>query len=238
MHEFGRLEAEILVDQDVLRHGSQPLLAAGDVGDLHQMVVDDVCHVVGRHAVGLQEHLHVDGVPRDFDVAIDAVVKLARALGRDLHAHDMRLAGGNARRHFFGRKVEAKAVILRGLAGGALALAHLLQSLGRAETAEAVTVLDDLLDIGTVHVLAVALAIGAIGTTDIRTFRPFEPAPFQRVQHLLFELRRRAGRIGVFNAQDELAAVLLRKEVVEQSDIGRADMRLAGGGGCDAYPDC
>ena len=84
----GGSRPKIPIDQDVLRHGGQPFLAAGDVGDLHQMVVDDVCHVIGRHAVGLEQHLHVDGVPRDFDVAIDAVDKLARAFGRDLHAHD------------------------------------------------------------------------------------------------------------------------------------------------------
>ena len=94
--------------------------------------------------------------------------------------------------------------------------------------------IDDLLDIGLVEVLAVALAIGAVGAADVGTFRPFQAAPFQRVKHLRLEFGRRARRIRVFDAQDELAAMLFGEEIVEQRDIGGADMWLAGRGGCDA----
>ena len=237
VHEDRRLETEILIDEDVLRNRGEPFLAARHMGDLHQVVVHHIRHMVGRHAVGLQQHLHVDGFPRDFDRAVDAVDELARALGRDLHAHDMRLAGLDALRHFLGGKVEAKAVIFRRLAGGALRLAHLLQPLGRAEAAEGMALVQQFLAIGLIHVLAVGLAVGTVGAADIRAFRPFEAAPFQRVQHLLLEFRRRARGVRVLDAQDEGAVVLFRKEVVEQRDIGGADMRLAGRGGCDADAD-
>ncbi len=62
MHEHWLLPAEVTVEQDVLRHGGQPLFAARHMGDLHQKVVDDIGHVIGRHAVTLDEHLHVDAI--------------------------------------------------------------------------------------------------------------------------------------------------------------------------------
>ena len=224
-----------MVDQDVLRNRGEPLLATRDVRDLHHVVVDDVRHMIGRHAVGLEQDLHVDGIPWNLDRTIDAVDELAGALGRNLHAHDMRLAGIDARRHLFGGEMQAETVIFRRLAGGALALAHLLQPFRGAETLEAVAVGDDLVDIGTVEVLAVGLAIRAVGAADIGTFGPFETAPFQRVQHLLLELGRRARGVRILDAQDEGAVVLLGEEIVEQRDIGGADVGFAGRGGCDAY---
>ena len=67
--EFGLLPAEGLVEQDVLGGGGDPFLGADDVGDLHQVVVDDVGEVVGGEAVGLHEDLVVDVVVVEGDVA-------------------------------------------------------------------------------------------------------------------------------------------------------------------------
>ncbi|MNI13791.1 hypothetical protein D3C73_670280 [compost metagenome] len=218
----------------MLRHRCQPLLAAGDVGDLHQVVVDDVCHVIGRHAVALDEHLHVNRIPRDRDVAINAVGKVAGSLGRDFHAHDGAFAGGHLRSDFFRSQMQAETVVFRWLAGGALAFAHLLKPLGRAEAAEGMALVEQVLCERLVHVLALGLAVRTVGAADIRAFRPFQARPFQRIQNPLLEFERRAGGIGILDAQDELAAILLGKEVVEKGDIGGADMRLAGGRGSDA----
>ena len=57
--------------------GRQPLLAADDLGDLHQVVVHDVGEVVGREFVGpLPEDLVVQRGGVDLDVAADQVVHL------------------------------------------------------------------------------------------------------------------------------------------------------------------
>ncbi|QTK79239.1 hypothetical protein AT6N2_C1503 [Agrobacterium tumefaciens] len=234
MHEHRLLPAEITVKQDVLGHGRQPFFAARHMGDLHQMVVDDVGHVIGRHAVGLDQHLHVDGIPRDRHIAINTVMEIARAFGRDFHAHDVGFTGGNAGGHFFGLQVEAVAVIFRRLAGGALGFTHLLQPLGRAETAEGMAFFEQLFGIGPVHGFAFGLAIRAVRAANIRAFRPGKAGPAQGFQHLLLIFEGRAGGVGILDAQDELAAVFLGEEIVEQRDIGGADMRLAGGGRCNA----
>ncbi len=58
--EAGALPAEGLVEEDVLGGGGDPLFGADDVGDAHEVVVDDVGEVVGGEAVGLHEDLVVD----------------------------------------------------------------------------------------------------------------------------------------------------------------------------------
>ena len=236
VHEHRRLEAEILIDQNVLGDRGQPFLAAGHMGDLHQVVVHHIGHVIGRHAVGLEQHLHVDGFPGNVDLAIDAIHELAGAFGWDLHPHHGGLAGLHAARDFLGFQRQAASVIFRWLAGGSLGSAHFVETRGRAEAAEAVAVLDDLLDVGKIEVLALGLPVRAAGPADIGAFRPGQAAPFQRIEDLLFEFRRRAGGIRVFDAQDELAAVFLCKQIVEQRDVGSAHMRLACRRRCNAHP--
>ena len=75
MPEARQLPAEGLVEQHVLGRGGDPLLGADDVGDLHEVVVDDVGEVVGREAVGLEQHLVVDVVVREGDVAAQLVAE-------------------------------------------------------------------------------------------------------------------------------------------------------------------
>ncbi len=60
MPEARRLPAEGLVEQHVLRCRRNPFLGANDVGDTHEVIVDDVGEMVSREAVGLHEHLIVD----------------------------------------------------------------------------------------------------------------------------------------------------------------------------------
>src|SRR3546814_8670017 len=110
----------------------------------------------------------------------------------------------------------------------------LLQPFGRAETAEGMALVEQVLCIGPVHRLAVGLAIGAVRATDIGAFRPGEAGPFQRVENLLLVFRRRARGVGVLDAKDELAAHFICEEIVEQCSIDGAELRLAGRRGGDA----
>ena len=69
------LPAQCPVKQVVERQRRQPLLAADDFSDLHQVVVHDVGEVVGRELVGpLPEHLVVESGAVDFYMSPDEVV--------------------------------------------------------------------------------------------------------------------------------------------------------------------
>ncbi len=73
--EAGDLPAEGFVEQDVLGGGGDPLFGADDVGDVHEVVVDDVGEVVGGEAVGLHEDLVVDVGVLEGDVAAELVAE-------------------------------------------------------------------------------------------------------------------------------------------------------------------
>ena len=75
MPEARQLPAEGFVEEDVLGGGGDPLFGADDVGDLHEVVVDDVGEVVGGEAVGLHEDLIVDVVVIEGDVAAEFVAE-------------------------------------------------------------------------------------------------------------------------------------------------------------------
>ena len=65
------------------------------------MVVDDVGKVIRRQTVALDEHLVVERVIIDRDVAEDLVVERGLALARDLLADDVGLAGCEIGRDLF-----------------------------------------------------------------------------------------------------------------------------------------
>ncbi|MNO91922.1 hypothetical protein D3C76_834820 [compost metagenome] len=197
------------------------------MGDAHQVVVDDVGQEVGRQAVGLHQYLHVHAVPRDLDIATEHVRHHADAFARHLHADHMRLASGQAALHFFGRQQQGATVVARGFATGHLLGTHLVQLFGGAEAREGVAHVDQLLGVLLVDVAALALPVRAMRAADVRTFAPLDTEPAQGVEDLLFGLAGRTQLVGIFDTQDELAAVLLGKAVVEQGDVSGADVGIA-----------
>ena len=79
------LPAESLIQKIVKRQRREPLLATDDLGDLHQVVVDDVGEVVGGQFVcPLPEHFVVEGGSRNLHVAADKVVHRHHAAFRHL----------------------------------------------------------------------------------------------------------------------------------------------------------
>ncbi len=75
MPEARELPAEGIVEQDVFRGGGDPLFGADDVGDLHEVIVDDVGEVIGGEAVGLHEDLIVDVGVLEGDVSAEFVAE-------------------------------------------------------------------------------------------------------------------------------------------------------------------
>ena len=84
----------------------------------------------------------------------------------------------------------------------------------------------------------------ALEATDVRAFIPIEPQPLQVVAKLVLVALLTARDVGVFDTQHHDAALLARKQPVEQRGTGVTDVELAGGGrgkadangGCCAHP--
>ena len=75
---------------------------------------------------------------------------------------------------------------------------------------------------------AFALPVRAVRATDIRTLVPLDTQPAQGIEDLLFGLAGGTHLIGIFDTQDELAAMLTGEAQVEQGDIGSAYVRVTG----------
>ncbi|MCY1514001.1 hypothetical protein D9M68_485270 [compost metagenome] len=199
------------------------------MGDAHQVVVDHVGEEIGGQAVGLHQHLHVHAVPRDLDGAAQHVRHLAEAFVGHLHAHHMGFVGGDAALRLGRIDVQAVAVVARGFLVGHLLGAHLVETLGGAEAREGMPLADQLVGILLVDRAALALPVRAVRAADVRALVPLDAEPAQGVEDLLFGFAGRTQLVGILDAQDELAAVLPCEAQVEQSDIGGADVRIAGG---------
>ncbi|MNZ87264.1 hypothetical protein D3C78_1061150 [compost metagenome] len=193
------------------------------------MVVDHVGQEVGRQAVVLHQHLHVHAVPWDLDIATEHVRNHADTFARYLHADHMGLASGQAALHLLVAQQQRAAIVARGFATGHLLGAHLLQLFGGAEAVERMAGIDQLLGVLGVDLAALALPVRAVRAAHIRAFVPFDAKPAQGVEDLLLRLAGRAQLVGVLDAQDELTAMLLGEAVVEQGDVGGADMGVARG---------
>ncbi len=138
----------------------------------------------------------------------------------------MGLAGGQATGHFFLRQQQRAAVVARGLATGHLLGTHLVQLFGGAEAREGMAHVDQLLGVLLVDLATFALPVRTVRTADVRAFGPGDAQPVQRIENLLFGLTGRAQLIGVFDPQDELTAMLLGEAVVEQGDVGGANVGI------------
>ncbi|MCY1279971.1 hypothetical protein D9M71_54020 [compost metagenome] len=134
-------------------------------------------------------------------------------------------------------KVHAVAVVARGFLALGLLGAQLVEAFGGAETGEGVALVHQFLGILLVDLATLALAIGTMRAADIRAFVPLDAEPAQGIEDLLLGLAGGAQLVGVFDAQDELTAVLARETQVEQGNVGSAHVRVAGGRRRDSGTD-
>src|SRR6185436_8333445 len=81
---------------------------------------------------------------------------------------------------------------------------------------------------------ALRLKVGRVGTADVRPFVPVEPEPPHAVDDARDHVPRRSLGVGVFDAEDERAAVTAGEEPVEQRRARAADVQVAGGGWSEA----
>ena len=230
--------AERSIQQHVLGGGRDPLLAANDVADLHEVIVDHVGQVIGGKSVGLDEDLVVDLVGVDLDrVVAQQVVECDRGLARDLESNRVRLATLGARRRVARVELATLSVVseLRLLA--LLLLAELGQSLFGTEAAVGPARLDEPGDVLAVDLGPLRLAVGPVIAPDVRSLVPLEPDPPQRGEDRRLARRLGAALVGVFDPQDEPPARGPGEDVVEQRHVGGADVGVAGRRRRDPDPD-
>ena len=98
VRKHGPIEPQRVGQQQLTRRVRQMILASDHVRDLHQRIVYDDRKVVGRPAVGPEDHGVADHLPREADGAAHDVIERDLLDLRDAKPDRGRLAGRSRRR--------------------------------------------------------------------------------------------------------------------------------------------
>ena len=147
------------------------------MSDPHQVVVDHVCEVVGRVPIRFEEHLVVDLVIGDHDVAAEEIVRHRFALSRHRETNDMFFARCDAALRFFAVNRPTQSVVAESSLGGLLLGAQLLETLAGAETRIGRALCHQLLDVLEIDFGSLALTVRPKLTADVGAFIPLETQP-------------------------------------------------------------
>ena len=164
-------------------------------------------------------------------MAVDHIVEAGHALAGDLLADDVRLTGGEALFHLFLGQVAAAAIVVGHLTVGALLGVEGFQTLLGAEAVICLAFSHQLLGILLEHAHALALDVGADGAADVRAFVPQQAGLPQGVVDDIHSALNVTALVGVLNAQDEGAVLVLGHQVGVQRGAQVANVHVAGGRG-------
>ena len=201
------------------------------MGDLHQVVIDDVGKVIGRQFVGtLVEDLVVEDGGIDFHLTTDEVIHDDILAWFDEEANDVGLAGSD---ELLGL-VETQAQRITHLTTGrgivlevGSSLACSLKLLLVIKSIVGLAGIQEHLHIFLVDLATLRLTIGAIIATKGDTFVKLDAEPLERLEDVLLGTRDEALAVGVLNTEQELAAVLTSKKIIIQTGADTANVKRA-----------
>jgi len=177
------------------------------VTDPAVVVVDGERKVVGGVAVGLQQHVVVQGLVAKHHRAHHQVVQAGGAFRRHPLPDDKRLAGSGPARGLFRRDGRAPPVVALGLPASSLLRAHQFQAFRRAKTAVGRSPPDQLIRRASIDLLALRL--------HDRLLVPVETQPSQCLLDLLLAPWFQTRSVGVLDSKQELTPALPGKEEIE-----------------------
>ena len=153
---------------------------------------------------------------------MDHIHPVGLAIGNAEAEHEG-LASGGATINFVAWKAIAATIVLEGiLTRGRFGAAH-VELGGRAEAAVDVSALE--------HPLRVGAVAFEVRTLENDVFVPVKPEPLKAFEDGARGFVRGACAIGVFDAEQELAAEFAGEEPVEERGAGAAHVEVAGGRG-------
>ena len=214
----GVLPAECLVEQYVEWGRRQPLLTTDDVGNLHQMVINDIRQMIGGQFIGtLIEHLVVEDVTLYTHLTADHVVDQHFLASLNLDAHHILGAFGNELLYFVGRQGQRVAHLHASLVVVLEVLYFLalgIELLGRVEGYVGLAVVQQLFHVFLIDVAALALTIRTVLATERHSFVELDAQPVEGLNDIGLSLRNETGGIGILNAEYQVAAMLTGKQII------------------------
>ena len=163
--------SECFVDTVVFRCGRKILISSDNVSDSHQMVIYNVCKVVGRVSVRLDQDQVFHFFVVYCDVSVNHIVESSSSLCRHIETDNMRFACIQTSLYFFFGKVQTSLVIDGDLLACNYTF-HRFQFLRTAEAVVSITLLNKLLCIFEIDsgCLSLTLYIWSDTTVLVRSF--------------------------------------------------------------------
>ena len=236
----GVFPSEGTIKQNVKRCAGQPLLTTNHVSNLHKVVVDDICQVIGRQLVGtLVEHLVVENVALYLHVATNHVVNMHLDARLNHEANHILLAVVDATLHFLLRESErvghlctCLGVVLEVLNLGTLCL----KLLWSVESNVSLAVGKKLVDIFLINGATLALTIRAVLATERHSLVKLDTEPTERLNDIVLSPRHKTMRVGVLNTEHQVAAVLTCEKIVIQCCTHTTDVQRSCWAWREAHP--
>jgi len=144
------------------------------------------------------------------------------------------LAGVHPAASFLALESTAVAIVAELQLGGFLLGAQNIEALAGAEARVGGAGVNQLLDMLAVDLGTLALAVGAARSAHIRSLVPLEPEPGQSIEDHSLALDRAALAVRILDTKDEAALLLTSESVIEERDVGRTDVWVAGRTGRDS----
>ena len=217
---------QVAVQHDLTRGGAEQVLAAQHDVDVHHRVVDRVGERVQRIAVRAHDDIVRHGTGLEFDGAADEVVEGDVLVGHADAQRGLAALGAEGGLLLLGEVTVVTVVAEFGrAAGGEVALLDLVRS---GEGLIGVAGFEQLCGHILVDVAALGLAVRAVGATHVDALVPVDAQPAQGFENLVVAFLGVAHGVGVFDAEDQLAAGGAGFGPVEQRRTDHADMRRAG----------
>ncbi|KAF5046322.1 hypothetical protein DSECCO2_471970 [anaerobic digester metagenome] len=114
-------------------------------------------------------------------------------------------------------------------------LAEIVELFGGIKSIIGITSINELHGILMIHRFALALAVRAEGTTDMRSFVEVDSAPGEAFNNVFFGAFHKARLIGIFDAEDEFSAILFRKKTIIKRRSHTAYVQRTCGAGRKTY---
>ena len=197
------------------------------MGNVHQVVVDDVCEIIGGIAVGLQQDLVLQLFIFNGNLPEYRVLEGGGTLCRHLLPDHIGGAGIQQALDFLGGQIPAVTVI----AAEAIFLMEGFQPFLGAEAVVGLAFPDKLLCIGAIGVLPLALDIGAIFSANIGAFIVVQAHLLQGVVDHIHCALHQPFLVGILNAQDEFPLLGFGDEIFKQGGAQVAHVHKARGAG-------
>ena len=224
----GVFPSESAIKQHMEWSRRQPLFTTNHVRDVHQMVIYDVRQVIGGELVcAFVEHFVVENRGIDDHITANQVVYMYIFTRLDFETYYILVATCNALFHLFGRKGEriahvatCRSIILEVGCG----FASSIEVFGRVESDVCLALSKELIYVFLVDFSTFTLTVGTFVATEAHAFIKMDAEPFERFNDVVFSSWHKTRRVGVFDAEHEVATMLASEKIVVERGANAADV--------------